>query len=40
MVPSGGGCFEIDIDGTRIYSKLETDEFPNEQQIIEKVGKG
>ena len=37
MVPSGGGCFEIDVDGSRIYSKLDTGEFPEEGPIIEKL---
>ena len=38
MVPSGGGCFEIDIDGKRIYSKLKTGAFPDEKAIIKQVG--
>jgi len=34
LVPSGGGCFEIDVDGKQIYSKLETGSFPDEEQIL------
>jgi len=37
MVPSGGGCFEIDVDGERIYSKLETDSFPDEEEIVQQL---
>jgi selenoprotein W-related protein len=38
LVPSGGGCFEIDVDGERIYSKLETDAFPDEEEIVKRLG--
>jgi selenoprotein W-related protein len=39
LVPSGGGCFELSADGKPIYSKLETGKFPNEQEMIDEVGK-
>jgi selenoprotein W-related protein len=39
LVPSGGGCFEIDVDGKRIYSKLETESFPDEDEIVKELGK-
>jgi selenoprotein W-related protein len=39
LVPSGGGCFEIDVDGKRIYSKLETESFPDEDEIVKQLGK-
>jgi selenoprotein W-related protein len=29
LVPSGGGKFEVTIDGELVYSKLETGEFPD-----------
>ena len=35
MVPSGGGRFEIDVDGQSIYSKLETGQFPDESEIVD-----
>jgi selenoprotein W-related protein len=38
LVPSGGGCFEIDVDGKRVYSKLETDSFPDEDEILKQLG--
>ena len=38
LVPAGGGCFEIDVDGKRIYSKLETESFPDEEEIVKLLG--
>jgi selenoprotein W-related protein len=38
LEPSGGGCFEVHVDGKPIYSKLETGEFPDEQSIVDQVG--
>jgi selenoprotein W-related protein len=37
LVPSGGGCFEVTIDGELVYSKLQTHKFPDEQDIAEVV---
>ena len=37
MEPSGGGCFEITVDGEEIYSKLATGEFPDDAAILEMV---
>jgi selT/selW/selH-like putative selenoprotein len=34
LVPGKGGCFELTADGDLIYSKLKTQEFPDEQSII------
>jgi selenoprotein W-related protein len=39
MIPSKGGCFELTVGGKRLYSKLETGEFPDEAKLIEAVGK-
>jgi len=39
MIPSKGGCFEITVGGKRLYSKLETDRFPDEEKLIEEIGK-
>jgi selenoprotein W-related protein len=33
--PSTGGCFEVSVDGELIYSKLATQRFPEDQEIIE-----
>jgi len=37
LVPSDGGRFEIFVDGSQIYSKLETGEFPDEDWVIEQL---
>ena len=37
LVPSDGGRFEFSIDGSLVYSKLETGEFPEWEQIKAKV---
>lgn len=31
---SGGGAFEVTVDGDLIYSKLETGTFPEDAEII------
>lgn len=33
LVRSGGGAFEVSVDGTRLFSKLETKRFPAYQEI-------
>jgi selenoprotein W-related protein len=37
LVPSGGGCFEVEIDSDLIYSKLKEGDFPDEDQIVGQV---
>ena len=37
LIPSRGGCFEVKVDGELIYSKLATDEFPDEAMILDAV---
>ncbi|RMG49445.1 MAG: SelT/SelW/SelH family protein [Acidobacteria bacterium] len=37
LIPSKGGCFEVFVDGERIYSKLETGEFPDEQEMLNQI---
>jgi len=37
LVPAGGGCFEVTIDGELVYSKLQTNKFPDEGTISEMV---
>lgn len=39
LIPSKGGCFELTVGGKRLYSKLETGKFPDEQQMVDAVGK-
>jgi selenoprotein W-related protein len=33
LIPSSGGAFEVDLDGTRVYSKLEAGRFPANAEI-------
>jgi selenoprotein W-related protein len=39
MIPSKGGCFELSVGGTKLYSKLKTGEFPDEDELIDAVAK-
>jgi selenoprotein W-related protein len=39
MIPSKGGCFELTVGGKTLYSKLKTGEFPDEQRVLDAVGK-
>jgi selenoprotein W-related protein len=38
LIPSGGGCFEVSLDGDLVYSKLKTGQFPDEQWVSDTVG--
>jgi|TARA_Y100000385_G_scaffold83047_1_gene85093 selenoprotein W-related protein len=37
LEPSSGGCFELTIDGELKYSKLATDEFPDESVLVDEI---
>jgi selenoprotein W-related protein len=37
LVPSGGGAFEISVNGKKVYSKLETGEFPDFDAVVKAV---
>jgi selenoprotein W-related protein len=39
LIPSKGGCFELTVDGQLVYSKLKTGQFPDFEEMAEKVGK-
>jgi selenoprotein W-related protein len=39
MIPSAGGCFELKAGGKELYSKLKTGTFPDEDKLVEAVGK-
>lgn len=39
LIPGGGGCFELKINGDLVYSKLKTGKFPDEKWVIEALGK-
>jgi selenoprotein W-related protein len=38
LIPAGGGCFELSLNGDLIYSKLKTGKFPDEQWVVDAVG--
>jgi selenoprotein W-related protein len=38
LVPSAGGAFEVNLDGEKVYSKLETGTFPNERALLGQMG--
>jgi selenoprotein W-related protein len=38
LIPGGGGCFELSINGDLIYSKLKTGKFPDEKWALDAVG--
>jgi selenoprotein W-related protein len=39
LVPAGGGCFELTVNGELMYSKLKTQEFPDEGWVVKEVSK-
>jgi selenoprotein W-related protein len=38
LIPTGGGAFELSINGDLVYSKLKTGKFPDEQWVVDLVG--
>jgi selenoprotein W-related protein len=38
LIPSGGGAFELTVNGELVYSKLATGQFPDEEAMMEVVG--
>ena len=37
LAPYADGRFEVIVDGKKIYSKLETGEFPDEDEIVNQI---
>lgn len=37
LIPSKGGCFELKAGDRLLYSKLETGEFPAEEEMIRRL---
>ena len=37
LIPSGGGAFEVSVNGKTIYSKLKTGKFPEPEDIVKSV---
>ena len=40
LIPSGGGVFEVVVDGKLIYSKKTTGEFPDEEVLLRQMKSG
>lgn len=38
LIPTGGGAFELSVNGDLIYSKLKTGQFPDEKWVVDAVG--
>jgi len=39
LQPSSGGCFELNVDGELLYSKLASGSFPDEQAMVDEIGR-
>jgi selenoprotein W-related protein len=39
LIPGSGGCFELSVNGELLYSKLATGKFPDENAMVDVVGK-
>ena len=37
MIPSSGGVFEVSVNGKKIYSKLQTGEFPDPGALLKDI---
>lgn len=37
LIPSGGGVFEVIVDGQLIFSKRELKRFPNDQELSQLI---
>ena len=38
LIPGGGGCFEVSVNGDLLYSKLKTGKFPDEAALADAIG--
>ncbi len=39
LTPGRGGCFELTVDGTLVYSKKQTGQFPNDEELAAQLAK-
>ncbi|MBL8824086.1 MAG: Rdx family protein [Planctomycetia bacterium] len=39
LIPSGGGVFEVEVNGILIHSKKATRSFPNENELFSELKK-
>jgi len=37
LVAGGGGVFDVVVDGTEVYSKHKTGEFPDEEELVSRL---
>ena len=37
LIPGGGGIFDVEVNGHRIYCKRETGRFPTHEEILAKL---
>jgi len=37
LIPSGGGVFEVIVDGRLVYSKKQTKVFPDEELLLQEL---
>jgi selenoprotein W-related protein len=38
LIESGGGVFEVTVDGKKIFSKKQTGRFPEDEEILNIIG--
>jgi len=38
LIPSGGGCFEVSVNGEVIFSKLSEGRFPDPKELTQMMG--
>lgn len=39
LIPSKGGCFELTVGDRKLYSKLQTGEFPDEDTLVDELAR-
>lgn len=39
LIESSGGVFEVVVDGTLVYSKKRTGQFPDEERLLAQIGR-
>ena len=38
LIESSGGVFEVVVDGTLVYSKRRTGQFPDDERLLAQIG--
>lgn len=39
MIPSGGGVFEVEVDGQLVFSKKALERFPEHEEVFREIEK-